>query len=158
MTPLSLDQLVTHCQRHARQLLIGKHGAQLVPLFHIQFKSRPDAIVPMPWRDEADKAAMICRLRLIMRAFRADIVSYAMLTEAWVATQAHPFSDGDLQPSEREDRKEIVFVQASDGLDSVVKCWDIVRDDKAVITDLVEDNRADGEFSGRMANLLEDEP
>jgi hypothetical protein len=158
ITPLSLDQLVAHALGHARNMLIGKPNAMLLPIFHIQFKNQPDAIVPMSWRDEAEKSARIRRLRLVMRAFRASIVNYAFLTEAWVASQDHPFRDDDLLPNQREDRKEIVFIQACDGLDSVVKCWNIVRDDNAVITDLIEDKKGVGEFSGRMANLLEDEP
>jgi hypothetical protein len=132
----SLDQMVAFAEAHARAMLIGKPGVQLDPIFHVQFKSRPDSILAMPWRDEHQRRAIIDAIHFAIKAVRADVVNFVFLSEGWLASQDHRFRDGDLLPEKRENRREIVFIHAGDGLDTRFRVWEIVRDDQAVITEL----------------------
>jgi hypothetical protein len=94
---------------------------------------------------------------LAFKAFRGSVVNYAMISEAWAATQDHPPRDGDLAPSERETRRECVIVSAGDHERAIMKMWEIIRDDQGRVTDLLEEKYKDDHFEGRMFNLLEDD-
>jgi hypothetical protein len=149
----SLDEMIANCHQHARVQLIGKPGAQLLPFFHIQFKDRAPAIMAAPWQDERQKSAFIYALRYALKDFKASVVNYAGLSEAWVAREHKDHPTG-LMPSEREDKKEVVVVSAGDHTQAVMKAWEIVRDAKGRVTDLVEDKDMAGCFGGRMFDLL----
>jgi hypothetical protein len=154
---LTLDELIDSCHAHARRVLIGSATEQIQPLFHIQFKNRPDAVMPAPFSDEQQKSAFLAALRLALREFRNDVVNYATISEAWAAQYDHEPRAGDLMPSERETRKEIVIVSAGDHKGARVKAWEIIRDDKGRVTDLIEDKGMADNFEGRMFNLMQDE-
>jgi hypothetical protein len=153
----SLDQLVDMMERHARTVLIGSATEQIVPFVHIQFKDRDDAIMPALFSDERQKSAFIDALRYALKAFRGSVVNYAMISEAWVAEQNHRPRDDDLPPSKRETRRESVIVSAGDHDGARMKVWEIIRDDKGRVTDLVEKAMKDKWFEGRMFNLLGDD-
>jgi hypothetical protein len=152
----NLDQMVESLHHHARKQLIGSSTAQLLPLFHIQFRNRPDAIMAAPWRDEREKAAMIYSLKRAMKEFRGEVVNYGFMAEAWAAAQSHEPRIDDLQPSQREDRREIVMISVGDFERAFLKAFEIVRDDKGRVTDLLENEMPD-EFGGRLFNLLADD-
>ena len=153
----SLDQMVEGMLDHAKHMLIGQADEQLLPVFHIQFKDRDDAIMPAPWSNERQKAAFIKAIRLAFKAFRGSVVNYAMISEAWAATQDHPPRDGDLMPEERETRRECVIVSAGDHQRAIMKMWEIIRDDQGRVTKLIEDKHNKGDFGGRMFNLMADD-
>jgi hypothetical protein len=150
---LSLDEMVAHCHDHARNMLIGKANAQLMPFFHVQFKDRPPAIMAAPWRDDREKSAFISGLRFALKAFGPSVVNYAGLSEAWVASEHKDHPTG-LMPSEREDKKEVVVVTAGDHKSARMLAWEIIRDAKGRVTDLVEDKDMKNCFGGRMFDLL----
>jgi hypothetical protein len=152
---LSLDELVEMGLKHAKNVLIGKSDAQLTPLFHIQFNDRPPAITPTPWSSDRDKSAIIAAMRMALKISRSSVVNYSFLSEAWVAVQSHRPRDSDLPPSEREDRKECVVVSAGDHDGARLRMWEIVRDDRGRVTDLVEDTTGHDSFEGRLFNLME---
>jgi hypothetical protein len=154
----SLDQMINGMHTHARTTLIGKADEQVLPLFHIQFKDRPDAIMAAPFSSERDKAHFIQAMRMAMDAFRRSVVNYAMISEAWAADYDHPPRPGDLMPSQRETRRECVIVSAGDHDGARMKVWEIIRDDQGRVTDLVEEKKLADQMGGRMHNLLgEDE-
>jgi hypothetical protein len=154
----SLGQMIDQAHAHARRKLIGKSDAQIVPFVHVQFRDRADAIMPAPFSNERQKAVFIAALRLTLKMCRASVVNYFLVSEAWVAKQDHEPRDGDLLPSERETRWECVIVSAGDHRTARMKVWEILRDDKGRVTDLVEDKAAaKSKFGGRMFNLLSDE-
>lgn len=143
---------------HARRVLIGRADEQLVPFFHIQFKDRPDAIMPAPFTDERSKSAFIQAIRMAMKEFRRSVVNYAFISEAWVAEQTGRPGAADRPPSEREDRRECVIVSAGDKDRAAMRMWEIVRDDQARVIDLVEDKAySPDQFEGRLHNLLADD-
>lgn len=149
----SLDQMIEGMLDHAKHVLIGKNDEQIVPFFHIQFKDRPDAIMPAPFSDERQKSAFIKAVRISFKMFRPSVVNYAFVSEAWAAQSDHRPRPGDLTPAQREDKRECVIVSAGDHDGARMKIWEIVRDDKGRVTDLVEDKMRDL-FEGRMYNLL----
>jgi hypothetical protein len=139
---------------HARGVLIGHNDAQLIPLFHIQFKDRPDALIPAPWRDERDKSHYIRAIRMSLKECKPSVVNYAMISEAWFAEYNHAPRPGMRMPREREDRKEVVVVSAGDHHGAKMKVWEIIRDHQARVTDLVEEKAEADHFEGRLHNLL----
>jgi len=139
---------------HARDVLIGKNDGQLVPLFHIQFKDRPDALIPAPWRDERDKSFYIRAIRMSLKECKPSVVNYAFLSEAWLANYDRKPGPKDLTPSQRETRRECVVVSAGDHHGAKMKVWEIIRDHQARVTDLVEEKAEADHFEGRLHNLL----
>jgi hypothetical protein len=154
---MTLEQMIEAAHQHARHVLVGSATAQIEPFFHIQFKSRPDAIIAAPWTDERHKAASLYAVRFMLKVHRHDVVNYFVLSEAWVAAQDHPPRDGDLMPSEREDKKEVVVVSAGDHEGARMKVWEIVRDDRGRVTNLVEPRKLPDHWEGRMFDLLNSE-
>jgi hypothetical protein len=151
----SLDQMIEVMHTHARGMLIGSATEQLTPLFHVQFKNRPDALIPAPWRNDQEKLGYTHAVKAVLRQFKPIVVNYAFLSEAWVATQDHEPRPDDLSPSQRETRKECVIVSAGDHDGARMKMWEIIRDDQARVTDLAEiKSKAAAHFEGRMHNLL----
>ena len=154
----SLDQMVEGMHTFARHVLIGKSDEQIVPFFHIQFKDRPDAVMPAPFMSEREKSHFIQAMRMAMQSFRPSVENYAFVSEAWVADQTHRPRAGDLTPSQREDKRECVIVSAADHDGAIMRMWEIVRDDQGRVTDLIEDkNKTPDSFEGRLHNLLADE-
>jgi hypothetical protein len=151
---MTLERMIDKAHDYAKGLLIGHKGAQVSPTFVVQFKSRGPAIMVMSWRSDREREAALSSIEMAMKLQRADVVAYSVVSEAWVAVQDHATRAGDRPPSERDDRKEMVFACASDGLDQRFKAWEIVRGPDAVVTGLVPAVIA-GEFGGRMMNLLE---
>jgi hypothetical protein len=154
---LSLDEMIEAMHTHARAVLIGDEKAQVLPFFHVQFKDRPDSIVPTPWRDDREKSAIVRSIREAMRLVRPSIVNYAFLSEAWLAQYDHAPRPGMVMPRERETKREVVVVSAGDHERAKMKVWEIVRDDKGRPSDLVEDKEGYDNFEGRLTNLLNDD-
>jgi hypothetical protein len=147
--------MIEGMHERARHVLIGHNDEQLMPFFHIQFKDRPDAVIPAPFSDEREKSIFIKAVRFSLKQFRSSVVNYAFVSEAWVAQSDHRPRKGDLSPSEREDKRECVIVSAGDRDRAMMKLWEIIRDDQARVTDLVEDpNMTADHFEGRLQNLM----
>jgi hypothetical protein len=142
---------------HAKHVLIGSATEQILPFAHIQFKNRPDSIMPMPWHDEREKAAMIGALRLAFKFYRPSVANYMIISEAWLAKYDHLPRDGMVMPVDREDKKECVIVTAGDHDGARMKVWEIIRDGEGKVTDLVEAKNALDQLAGRMFNLMNDE-
>ena len=89
-----------------------------------------------------------------LKKFKPSVVNYAFLSEAWLASYDHKPGPKDLMPSQRETRRECVVVSAGDHDGAKMKVWEIIRDDKARVTDLVEEKAKSDHFEGRLHNLL----
>lgn len=139
-------------------MLIGQPGVQLTPSFVVQFKDRPSAIITAPWSNEDEKIAVTEAMRIILKRHRENVVSYLFWSEAWMAYEDARHPTG-LMPCDREDRKEVVIINAFDLAGGKHVTLDIVRDDKGVVIDLIKDKDADDRdrFEGRLYNLLEDD-
>jgi hypothetical protein len=153
--PLTINELLDQGAEHARHVLIGEEGAAMIPTWHLQTpEGDPDIIVATPWNGDDEKEFMIFAMRRMLRDKKAE--SYSFVSEAWVAIEdaRHPIG---LMPREREDRREVVIINAYDRLGfGTMRVYEMKRNDKGVVTDLVMDPPMEG-FEGRLANLFKDE-
>lgn len=156
---MTIDELIDSGINQARTVLIGKPGAELAPAFVIQFKDRAPAVIGTPWSGDREKQIAIFVIRKALKTFEASVVSYLFWSEAWMATEdmKHPLG---LMPRDREDRKEVVMINAfTKAGEGKMVTLEIVRDDKAVITDLIR-SRDSGDYDrmgGRLHNLFNDD-
>jgi hypothetical protein len=155
---LSLDDLVTFARIYAEDVLIGNDGAQLRPTFHVQFKGgRPPVIFATPWRSEVEEAATVAVVRAAIKAFRPIVASYVFMTEAWVAKYDHRPGPRDRLPSQREDRIEAVVIIACTPDEGVQRLFEILRDDKARVTELKPEKNKMDRAEGRFLNLFDED-
>lgn len=73
-------------------------------------------LLPTAWADE-EKAPIVAALRRLI-ALDREILRYSFSSEAWIASSTAampmPGEEGFVMPSERADRKEILFVHSYD--------------------------------------------
>lgn len=150
---MSVDQLLDEAIAMARCVLIGEPGASLIPTYVIRYKDRPTTIVGAPWSGEEDKVMTLAMMRFMMREEKAQ--SYSFTSEAWMATETLSNPIG-LMPSEREDKREVVIINAFDLEGGKMRVYEIERDPDGRVMDLVLDTTV-LEFEGRMFNLLKEE-
>jgi len=155
----SLDELVDKGLEHAKHVLIGVKGAQIVPFFHIQFINGgpPPVVMVTPFRDDKEKRLVIASVRATLKEFRPLVDSYSFVTEAWVANQSGPVRSTDLSPSEREDRRECVIITAANKDEGVMRCFEIKRSPDATVCELVPETDKHDRVSGPLFNLFDDE-
>ncbi len=148
---LNVDELLDHAVEHARKVLVGKPKAALMPTWLIQVKDQT-MILGTPWDGDNDKDIVITAMRMLMKL--RDVQSYSFMSEAWKAIESLDHPTG-LMPSQREDKVEIVLINACDRNGAKVRSYEIKRGPDAVITDLVLDKQgSEDHFSGRLFNLL----
>lgn len=155
---MNLDEFLQSGVDQARTVLIGKPGAELMPAFVIQFKDAPPTIVGVPWSNDGEKYVATEAMRMLLKAHRARVHSYLFWSEAWMATEDMRHPSG-LAPRDREDRKEVVLVNAFNLEGGRMVTLEIVRGPDGVITDLVKGKEA-GDYDkleGRLYNLLKDD-
>jgi hypothetical protein len=155
---MTIDELIASGVRQANDILVGKPGAELLPTFVIQFKDRPSTMVATPWLNDREKFIATEAMRLMLKLHRANVDSYMFWSEAWQAYEdsKHPIG---LMPCDREDRKEVVIINAFNHASGKMIALEIMRDDKGVVTSLVNNDKEDDitALSGLLHNLLQDE-
>jgi len=151
--PLTINELLDKAIEHARATLIDKPDAQLIPTWLIQAKDRT-TVVGTPWDGDDEKRIMLFAIRMMLKKEKAQ--SYSFMSEAWMATEGANHPTG-LMPRDREDRREVVMVNAYDRLGfGAMRTYEMKRNDKGVVTDLLMDEPVEG-FSGRLANLFKED-
>jgi hypothetical protein len=148
---LTVDELLDRAIAHARSVLVGKSEASLMPTWLIQSKDKT-SIVGTPWAGDEDKQFMLFAMRMMLEKEQAQ--SYSFMSEAWAAREDlnHPIG---LQPSQREDKREVVLINACDRQGGKMRIYEIKRDKKGVVTELALQRQGEeGRFSGRLFNLL----
>ena len=155
---MSIDQLIQSGVDQAKTVLIGKPDAELIPTFVIQFKDRPPAIIGAPWSNNDEKIAITESMRIMLKLYRSSVTSYLFWSEAWMATEdlKHPIG---LQPRDREDRKEVVMINAFDHKGGKMTTLEIERGPDGVVTGLpkLKDAADYDRLGGRLYNLLKDD-
>jgi hypothetical protein len=153
--PLTINELLDRGAEHARRVLVGEKGAEMIPTWHIQTpEGEPDIIAGTPWNGDRDKEFIIFAMRRLLRDKKAE--SYSFMSEAWMATEDIKHPTG-LMPREREDRREVVIINAYDRLGfGTMRVYEMKRGPDGVVTELVMDPPAE-RFSGRLANLFVNE-
>jgi hypothetical protein len=155
---MTIDELIQSGVDQANHVLVGKPGAELLPAFVIQFKDRPPTIVATPWSGDDEKYAVVEAMRLLFKAHRESVESYLFWSEAWQAYEDPKHPTG-LMPSDRQDRKEVVILNAFDKQGGKMVSLEIMRGPDGVVTRLVANDRAHDitALGGRLHNLLQDE-
>jgi len=155
---MTIDQLLDSGVNQAKHVLIGKPGAELTPAFVVQFKDRPPAMIATPWHGDDEKYATIGAMRMMLKAYRKHVVSYLFWSEAWQAYEDvdHPIG---LRPSDRQDRKEVVILNAFDKQGGKMISLEIMRGPDGVVTNLVANDKADDitAVGGHLHNLLQED-
>lgn len=155
MTPKTIDQLIDKAVEHATKTLVGKPGAEMVPLWHIQFEDREDAVIATPWPNDHVKYAFVGALRESMKQPQFKVINYCFMSEAWKAEEG-PGTPRGIQPRDREDKIEIVMINACDRTHGRAKMLEIIRGSDGVVTELRETpslNNYDN-IGGDLVNLL----
>ncbi len=137
-------------------MLVGNADAQIIPVFHVQFKDRAPALIATPWNGDDEKRLAVAAMRAGIQQFRDKIVNYCFISEAWVATEDRRHPSG-LQPRDREDKYEVVMINARSKEAGRFVILRIERDDKGRVSKLVKEDVSDiVSRSGQLDNLFED--
>jgi hypothetical protein len=152
MIALSLDQMVQRMVDQAHSVLVGTTDGAVQPFFHIQFNNRAPSIIVTPWTNDDEKHAATYAMRAVLQKFRDHVVSYAFMSEAWMASYDNEALKGDYpMPRDRPDRREVVIINAFDHKDYRFKVLFIERDAKGKVVRLTPDDR--DEYTGLEGNL-----
>jgi hypothetical protein len=141
-----LQYLVKRGEDHAREVLVKQRQDSLTPICHaVDGFDRHYAIgVPM----DSDKDAIAASLKAYLAGINAKV--YSFICAAWESVT-------HTTPSEDPNRREIVCVVATDGVNSRVSRMEVSRRKDGKVKQLkktpisVEDQNT---FSGRFADLL----
>jgi hypothetical protein len=155
---MDLDELVEKAHQHARTVLVGDPQAQILPSWLIQFKNRPTTLVATPWGEEREKIMIFGVMRMTMRDPRAGVVSYSFMTEGWKSIE-YAGRDTGLMPSQREDKIEVVIINACDRERGITRMYEMVRGPDGAVTELKPERdfeECPRQEGGRAINLLLD--
>jgi hypothetical protein len=147
----TIDQMLNDAIEHAKMVLVDQENAELTPTWLVQEKEMTN-IIGTPWGNEFEKSMVISLMRAMVKA-RAH--SYSFMSEAWMATE-DPNHPTGLAPCQREDKREVVIISAFDRQGGTMRTYEIKRDAKGVVSDLVLENPPFGCFGGRLHNLFRD--
>jgi hypothetical protein len=154
---MTLDQMIAVAEKYARSVLINKKGVQLAPAFCIENKDNIDVLVA-PWRGLRERAMALNLIQFQMREMKA--IAYSVVSEAWVAEEPIEVNKrSGLMPSERSDRKEVVFIIAVNKQEKKGIFFSIIRNEKGIVIDLIEqkDKTLSNDFlDGELVSLLDD--
>jgi hypothetical protein len=102
---------------------------------------------------EMTKSLSIASVRAKAKVLSADFA--VMIVEAWVAAYDQGQNE-DVQPSKREDRKEVVVIQAQlRDNDPFIRLYEIQRDWKGKAQKLIENTTMKGDsMAGRFVGML----
>lgn len=149
---LTVDELLDHAADHARKVLIGQPDAEMIPTWLIQAKDQT-YVIGTPWRGDRHKELVIFMMRDMLKYRKA--LSYSFISEAWVATEdpKHPIG---LMPRDREDRREVVIINAFDRKGGKMRVYEMKRGPDGRVSDLVLEKTDMTQLAGRLHNLFKD--
>ena len=150
---MTVDEMLDRAADHARTVLVGKPGAELIPTWLIQETGRT-VIVGTPWGGDDEKNFYLAILRGMLK--KLDVVSYSFMSEAWMAHEDPKHPTG-LMPREREDRQEVVIINAFDRKGGKMRAYEMKRGADGAVVDLVKQGEDYDRLGGRMHNLFEPE-
>ena len=141
-----LKYLVKRCEDHAREVLVKQQQDLLTPICHAVdgFDHHYAIAVPI----DSDKEAVAAALKAYLARINAKV--YSFICAAWESVT-------HTTPSEDPNRREIVCVVATDGVNSRVSRMEVSRRKDGKVKQLKKTPiSADDQntFSGRFADLL----
>lgn len=154
-----VDRMIGLAYQHAKRVLVGQPGAELMPVWCLLTETGQSVIVATPFIGEHAKEMVAVAMRGLMREVGA--IRYTFASECWMATMTPEERARDGRPpSERDDRVECVMILGADRRGSSMDCYEMKRDWRSgQVVDLApmdkgEGKRENGLVDGRFANLL----
>lgn len=117
-----MDNLVKTAHDFVAQVLIGL-GEPVMPTIVVAKEDGNVEIIGCPWRDDAEKKAMVMKAGKQIASGGAR--AWSFVSEAWTSVQQQP---PFVRSRDRPDRKEVVFCLVGTGGKEVhFWSWDIIR-------------------------------
>jgi hypothetical protein len=148
MSTIDLHKLLDYAGELASQELVGKKG--MVAFCVLVDPTDERIVVAVETGSRYENISQYAKLRQLMRD--RGTVAYAWISEAWQAP-GQPGKLDFIPPSQHPDRQELVITFAGDGINSLVRLWDIRRDYKGSVVALVKSHEALSSC-GPLTNLL----
>ena len=159
-----LKDLLDRGERQARAVLLEKGEKSLCPMFLLVQPDDSVIVVGTPFEGDVQKQMVRAQLRSLMK--NHGTVAYSFLCEAWAVKMNHLKPEDvthedegvisvpmQRRPSEDPNRIEVVSVLATNGVENKYRMWEIKRDYKGKIRDLVLDCEVEG-VMGPFGDLL----
>ena len=151
----SLQQLFDFAKKQAF-LMFHKRG-EVLPMWHAIAGNGEHMLIATPFGDDDDKDGTMTALRAMFAERR--VTQYVFVCEAWTLKLSEPQSRLLLQeiprPSEHEDRREVLRVNAEDRAGNVLSGqYYILRPEHGTPTLSKFELDSNGLVSGRMSGLL----
>ena len=154
----SLEKMIDVAFRHVKAVLIDQENNELIPVWAVLNNKGQTAILMTPFTDgvqSKDLAAMA--LSIVMK--QTGAIRYTFACEAWTV-HCDPNEGMPERPPSQDDRRiEVVMISGAERGQTLMKMWEIVRDDQAKIVELkpyMADVEGSVTSTGRFANLLEE--
>lgn len=153
-----LVKLLNMAERYAKSILVGSN-ADLTPIFDLRDADDESYVVETPFSGKDFEEVERCKnhaadaVRDLIH--KHGIVRYGFLSEGWMIVRQKYIPGLSQQPSEADDRIEVVIAIATDGVNTKQRRWRIKRDGAKCISlalDHTSDERAT--FGGRFGSLL----
>jgi len=142
-----LDSAVTFARK-----LFDAHG-ELTATFIAVGADGSVTLIQAPWRNEAEKADMLVGVRA--QFAELGIVRYVLASEVWMVNRRRGEWDGSRQPSQCDDRVEMVHFTAVDGEGCLTEAYEIERPFDGSPPKMGKKHDMSGEIvTGRMLKLL----
>jgi hypothetical protein len=141
----SVEKMMDKALDFARDMIIGTNDDEdesaFAPAWAMVTQNGQTVVVMTPFVGGPEaKDAIAEGMRLVMK--EAHVIRYTFTSEAWTASQRAPFNPGDLPPSERNDRKEVLMITGGDRVTGTkIRLFDIIRDEDGVVTELKFDKK-----------------
>jgi hypothetical protein len=135
-----------------------KRSRDVEPMFVGIKPNGEHLICPTPWRDEAEKVALLEALRIVFKA--AGVVRYGMVSEVWLARYRPEEVPAGRQPAvlprDRQDKAEAVMIAVVEpGRPVLTTTREVIRPWDGGPAHLGPPDTHEG-FTGRMVELLEE--
>lgn len=153
-----LADLIEHAEAHAHKTLIERRERQLLPFYHLVTASGESVVIPLPWRSDIEKQLMLLGVKA--KAKEIGAVAALFMSESWVSIKRAPtpwharrVMENLTPPSQDPERREAVFIAATDGADVRGSMLQIVRDKPGGrVLALVKDEKpsSQAEIAGQM--------
>jgi hypothetical protein len=137
MSTIDLHKLLDYAGELASQELVGKKA--MVAFCVLVDPTGERTVVAVETGSRYENISQYAKLRQLMRD--CGTVAYAWVSEAWRAP-IEPGKSDFTPPSEHPGRQEQVITFAGDGINSLVRLWDIRRDYKGSVVALVKSHEA----------------
>jgi hypothetical protein len=151
---MTLDDMLEAAEKWVREMLINRPGVQIPPTFMLITKSECK-VISMPWENSKQRSIALSLIQLMMK--HKNVISYSVVSEAWKASEPKdPRKRSGLMPSQRQDKKEIIMIVAVNKIENKSIEFDIVRNDEAVVINLVKSPDLIKSTGGELLTLLDD--